>query len=463
MPSSVFDSIFLKHLWGTDEMYAVFCDENRVQKWFDYEAALAVAQAELNIIPSEAADEISKKANVTNVDLDAIAVEIRRTKHPLVPALRALQQICTGDCGEYLHFGPTTQDVLDTGTMLQLQEAHTIFLRDLEAVGRELYRLSSAYKSTPMTGRTHGVHALPITFGHKCAIWLAEAGRNHERLTQLEPRTFVGSLVGAVGTQGSFGQHALELDERVMRRLGLGVADISWQPARDRLVEYVGVLGLIGGGLAKIANEIYNLSHSEIDELEEPFNAGKVGSSTMPHKRNPSVSENVVTVGRALRYNVALMHESLVQEHERDGAGWKIEWKALPESCLMASAILSQMKYILSGLNVHVERMRRNLDITGGLLMSERVMFMIAGSVGKQTAHEIVYEASMEAVERGLTFKEALLNREELAGVLTGEDIETLLDPVTYIGLATSIVERELARARTAGWLKLEGTEYVDG
>jgi adenylosuccinate lyase len=248
-----------------------------------------------------------------------------------------------------------------------------------------------------------------------------------------------------------------------MRRLGLEVADISWQPARDRLVEYVGVLGLIGGGLAKIANEIYNLSHSEIGELEEPFSAGKVGSSTMPHKRNPSVSENVVTVGRALRYNVALMHESLVQEHERDGAGWKIEWKALPESCLMASAILAQMKYVLSGLNVHVERMRRNLDITGGLIMSERVMFMIAGSVGKQTAHEIVYKASMESVDRGITFKEALLNSEELAGVLTGENIETLLDPLTYVGLATSMVEQELAQTRAAGWLELERADEGNG
>ena len=463
MPSSVFDSILLKHLWGTDEMCAVFCDENRVQKWFDYEAALAVSQAELSIIPIEAAEEISKKAKVTNVNLDAIAGEVRRTKHPLVPAIRALQKICTGNYGEYLHFGPTTQDVLDTGTMLQLKEAHTILLRDLKAVGRELFRLSNTYKSTPMAGRTHGVQALPITFGHKCAIWLAEAGRNYERLTQLETRTFVGSLVGAVGTKVSFGQHAYELDELVMRRLELEVADISWQPARDRLVEYVSVLGLIGGGLAKIATEIFNLSYSEIGELEEPFSEGKVGSSTMPHKRNPSSSENVVTVGRALRYNVALMHESLVQEHERDGAGWKVEWKVLPESCLMASVILAQMKYILSGLEVHVERMRQNLDCTGGLLMSERVMFMIADNVGKQTAHEIVYKASMETVNKGISFREALLANEELAGVLTGEDIETLLDPITYLGLATSMVERVLAQTRAAGWLELEGSEAVDG
>ena len=234
MPSGVFDSTLLRHLWGTEELRTLFGDENRVQKWYDYEAALALSQAELGIIPQAAAAEIAAKAKIANVDLEAIAAEIRRTKHPLVPALRALQAVCAADAGEYLHFGPTTQDVLDTAVMLQIKEAHAIFRRDLEEIGRELYGLAEAHKTTPMAGRTHGVQALPITFGHKCAVWLAETGRNYQRLTQLEERTFVGSLVGAVGTQASFGTLAFELDRKVMARLGLGVADISWQPARDR-------------------------------------------------------------------------------------------------------------------------------------------------------------------------------------------------------------------------------------
>src|SRR5580692_3668028 len=247
MPSGVFDSILLKHVWGTEALRAVFNDENRVQKWFDFEAALA--QAELGIIPQAAAAEIARKARVENVDLEAIAAEIRHVNHPLVPALRALQAVCADGHGEYLHFGPTTQDVLDTGVMLQLRQAHPILLRDLKAVGRALYALAEKYQDTPMVGRTHAVQALPITFGHKCAIWLAETGRNYERLTQLEARTFVGSLVGAVGTKASLGDQAFELDARVMARLGLGVADISWHPARDRLVDYVNVLGLVGGSL----------------------------------------------------------------------------------------------------------------------------------------------------------------------------------------------------------------------
>src|SRR5882724_9861125 len=228
MPSGVFDSILLKHVWGTEGLRAIFNDENRVQKWYDYEAALALSQAELGIIPQAAATEIALKAKVANVDLEAIATEIRRTKHPLVPALRALQATCADGHGEYLHFGPTTQDVLDTGVMLQMREAHGIFLRDLRAVGRVLFSLAYNHKGTPMVGRTHAVQALPITFGHKCAIWLAETGRNYERLTQLRERTFVGSLVGAVGPKASFGDLAFELDRKVMARLGLGVASISW-------------------------------------------------------------------------------------------------------------------------------------------------------------------------------------------------------------------------------------------
>jgi adenylosuccinate lyase len=359
MASGVFDSILLQHVWSTEELRGVFNDDNRVQKWFDYEAALAVSQAELGIIPAAAATEIAAKAKVANVDLAAIASEIRRTKHPLVPALRALQAICNGGHGEYLHFGPTTQDVLDTGVMLQIKQAHAIFKRDLQHIGRELFRLAERHKDTPMAGRTHGVQALPITFGHKCAIWLAETGRNFERLTQLEDRTFVGSLVGAVGTQASLGNLAFELDRKVMARLGLGVAEISWQPARYRLVEYVSVLGLIGGSLAKIAKEIISLAHTEIDELAEPSHDHEVGSSTMPHKRNPAIAEGIVAVGRTLRYTVALMYEVLIHEHERDAAMWRLEWKALPEACLMTGAILAQMKYVLAGLEVHSDKMRQ--------------------------------------------------------------------------------------------------------
>ena len=453
MASSVFDQILLRHLWGTDELRAIFCDDNRVQKWFDFEAALALEQAELGIIPREAAQEIAARAKVENIDLEAVAAEVRRIKHPLVPALRELQKKCKGDLGEYIHFGPTTQDVLDTGMVLQVKQAHEIFLRDLRETGRELYRLAEKYKATPMAGRTHVVQALPITFGHKCAVWLSEMARHFERMRQLEPRVFVGCLVGAVGTKASYGPQAMELDERVMRRLGLAVADINWQPARDRLAEYVSVLGLVGATLGKIANEIINMERTEVDERAEPFNEGKVGSSTMPHKRNPSVCENIVTVSRAIRYSVGMMQEAMFVEHERDGAVWRMEWKALPEACLMMGVLLAQSKYVLSGLVVNPEKMRSNLDVLGGFLLSERVMFALADKVGKQSAHELVYEASMHGIENGVTFEQSLMKNAQVRNAMSDAELRAVLDPTTYVGMAPEIVDQVLAQITKSGWL----------
>ncbi|MCC6532767.1 MAG: adenylosuccinate lyase [Burkholderiales bacterium] len=453
MAFGVFDMQLLQHVFSTEELRNIFCEQARVQKWYDFEAALALEQAELGIIPRAAAQEIAAKAKVEDVDLVAIGAEVRNVKHPLVPALRALSKLCRGDLGEYVHFGPTTQDVLDTGTMLQLKEAHAIFLRDLKEVGRLLYKLADEHRATPMTGRTHAVQALPITFGHKCAVWLSEVSRHYERFRQLEARVFVGSLVGAVGTQASYGDKAFELDARVMQRLGLGVADINWQPARDRFAEYANLIALAGGTFGKIGNEILNCERNEIDELEEPFNVGKVGSSTMPHKRNPSICENLVTLGRMVRPSAQAALEAMFVEHERDGAVWRMEWKALPESCMMMGAMLFQMKYVLSGLVVRPHHMLRNLKLLGGFLLSERVMFAIADKVGKQTAHELVYEASMRGLEGGMTFEQALFENARVRAALSDEELRAALDPATYIGFAPQIVDRVLQQQRALGWM----------
>jgi adenylosuccinate lyase len=259
-------------------------------------------------------------------------------------------------------------------------------------------------------------------------------------------------MVGAVGTQASFGPKAPELEERVMKRLGLGVADINWQPARDRFAEYVCVLGIIAGTLGKIANEIVTLEHTEIGELYEPFSEGKLGSSTMPHKRNPSTCEAVVANSRAIRYNVAFMLECMIIEHERDGSAWRGEWKALPESCLMMGGMLAMMKYVLQGLNVDVKEMRQNLDRLGGFLLSERVMFVLSDKLGKQTAHELVYEASMHGIENGVTLERALMENKKVRDALTAEELRAALDPTKYLGHAEAIVERVLREQR--GWFQ---------
>ncbi|MCC2595877.1 adenylosuccinate lyase [Pusillimonas sp. MFBS29] len=458
MPSSVFDSVSMQHLWSTDELRAIFSEENRIQKWLDFEAAFSQAQARLGLIPQDAADSISSHANVANIDIPAMAAEMRRIKHSLVPMLKQLIAQC-GDHGQWVHYGPTTQDVLDTGTVLQLKEAHAIFLRDLKACARELARLAQAHRDTLMAGRTHGVQALPITFGHKCAIWLDEVSRHHERMRQIEPRLFVGMLIGAVGTQASLGAEARELEEMTCATLGLAVPDISWGPARDRFAEYANLLAMVGATFSKIGNELRNLQRNEFAEVEEGFTEGKLGSSTMPHKRNPTSAENVAGLSRTLRYNAAMMTEAMVQEHERDGIAWKTEWKALPECCLIAGAILLQSRNLLAGLRVDQDAMAANLDMMRGYLLSERVMLELAKKVGKDNAHEWVYEASMRGIEKKIDFSSAMHDHGQISKVLSDEEIAELTDPANYLGQVGTSIDRTLASQNASGWMRDDTTQ----
>lgn len=451
MAVSVFDMQSLQHLWSTDELRSIFSEDNRIRKWLDFEAALAAAQAELGIIPAAAAADIAAAARLEHIDVGAMAAEIRRIKHSLVPALKQVQAHCAREHGEWLHYGATTQDVVDTGVALQLKEAHAVVLRDLQAVGRELARLAQAHRDTPMVGRTHGVQALPITFGHKCALWLDELGRHHERLLACAPRVLVGMVAGAVGSQASLGPQALEVERRTLAKLGLGAPAISWAPARDRFTEYALLLAMIGATLSKIGNELFNLQRTEFAEVEEGFSEGKLGSSTMPHKRNPTSAENLAALARPLRYSAALMLEGMVQEGERDGIAWKMEWKALPECCLIAGAMLFQAKHLLAGLEVDTQAMRANLDRLRGYLLSERVMLELGGRVGKQTAHEWIYEASMHGLTSRIGFADALRSHRHLAELLGDDEIARLADPMGYLGECAASVDRVLAAQRP--WL----------
>lgn len=453
MAVSVFDMQSLQHLWGTEELRNIFSEENRVQKWLDFEAALAAAQAEMGIIPADAARDIAAHAQVSRIDIPAMSAEIRRIKHSLVPALKQLQAACSKAHGEWVHYGATTQDVVDTGVALQLKEFHAVALRDMQAVGRELARLAKTHRDVPMAGRTHGVQALPITFGHKCALWLDELGRHHERLLQCAPRVLVGMLAGAVGSQASLGEQAVELEQRTMAKLGLAAPDISWAPARDRFTEYTSLLAMIGATLSKIGNELFNMQRNEFGEVEEGFSEGKLGSSTMPHKRNPTSAENLAGLSRPLRYNAAMMVEGMVQEGERDGIAWKMEWKALPECCLIAGAMLFQAKNLLAGLKVNADVMATNLDKMRGYLLSERVMLELSERVGKQTAHEWIYEASMHGITAKLGFADAMRQHKGLAELLSDEEIRTFTDPTGYLGQCASSVDRVLARQQA--WLQM--------
>lgn len=451
---SVFDMTILQDSWSTAQMREVFCEENRIQKWLDVEAALARAQAKLGIIPKKAADEISKKAFYKFMDIEFIFNEFKKTKHPLVPTVRGLEKACENGLGEFVHFGVTTQDIIDTGLVLQFKEGLKLIKKDLKDIAKALLKLTKTHKNTPMMGRTLSLQALPITFGHKTAIWLSELNRHFDRIEELEKRLYVGLIVGAVGTKASLSDKCNEVEALVNKSLGLETPDISWQPARDRFIELGYVLGNINATFNKIAHQILILSHNEIDELAEPFGKGQVGSSTMPHKRNPAISENAVTVSNTLKANLAILSDIERHEHERDGQVWKMEWKLMPEIFLMLSVVLANMKTALSGLDVKKDKMLRNLNTLGGFVLAERVMFALADKFGKQHAHEIVYEAAMKGIENNISFKDVLLKDKDVSKALDKKEIEELLDPTTYVGYAPKLVDDFLEKIKNSEILK---------
>ncbi|MDQ0049428.1 adenylosuccinate lyase [Paenibacillus polymyxa] len=445
MSSHVIDMVLLRNNFGTADMRSIWSEHNRLQKHFDVEAALALAEGEFGIIPRSAAETIAKNAKAEFVDFAEIASEAAKAKHSLNATIKALQSLC-GEDGEYVHFGATTQDIVDTGTILQLKEAHALILSELKEVAGELAKLAEKYKSTPMAGRSHGMQGLPTTFGFKLSVVLSEVNRHIERLKGLEARTFTGVIAGGVGTFASFGPKGPEIEANALQRLGLSVPEICWHSSRDRIAEYASVIGLISGTLGKLANEFYNLMRSEIDEVEEPFAIGKIGSTTMPHKRNPAALEGIASLTRPILHSVSLIQDSLIVEHERDAMSWRGEWIALPEICIYLSAQLLSTKTVLQGLIVKPDNMLRNLNLQGGLLLSERVMFALAESYGKQTAHELIYELSMKAIEEHKPFQDVLVANEQVAKVLDETKIKELLNPETYLGSAIEKVDQVLLK-----------------
>ncbi len=450
MPSHMIDSVLFRDVFSTAQMRDIWDDNSIVQNWLDIEVALAESQAELGIIPKQVAVEIAKKAKVANLDLDVVRADINRVGHSLVPVLRELQRKCEGKAGEYIHLGPTTQDIIDTGFMMAAKKAFAVIYDDLYAVEGYLLDLVEKHKDTIMAGRTHSQQALPITFGYKAAIWASEVHRHLERMKECMSRDFVGQLSGAVGTLASFGPHAFELQERVMQRLGLMVPDICWHVSRDRIVSIVNVLAMVAGTLGKVGNEVVTLQKTEFSELEEPWAEGNVGSSTMPHKRNPNAGEGMHSLSKIVKANLLMIHESLIEEHERDGATWKIEWVALPEAFILTGAILAKSKKVLKDLGVNSAKMLDNLNVLKGLLLSEPVMLCLGEKIGKQTAHEVVYQVSMKTFQEGCSFKESLLKDPRVNKHITAEELDRLLDPYAYKGYSREIAERVLEQGRKA-------------
>lgn len=452
MASHVLDFLILGNNFSTSEMRTIWSEQNRLEKQVDVEVALAKAEGELGVIPTDVADEIVKKADASKLSLQQIADEAAKAKHSLMSTINALQKQ-VGEAGQFIHYGATTQDIVDTATVLQLKQSFAIVERDTKLIAIELKRLAKQYQYLPMVGRTHGMQALPTTFGFKLAVWLDEFVRHLQRLTEIKQRVLVGNISGAVCTYASMGHFGPMIEARALSSLGLNTPNIGWQSARDRFSEYGSVIALISGTLGKIGNEFYNLMRTEINEVEEPFSEGKIGSTTMPHKRNPAALEGLASLTAPLLKSVALIHESMKVEHERDAMSWRAEWIALPEINLYISAQLQTALTIFKGLKVNSDRMLANLLMQNGLLLSEKVMFEIGKRLGKQTAHHLVYNCAMQAFEQNRAFKDVLLDDPLLNKEFSVAELDSWLEPINYLGTAPEKVQQVINYAEQSGVL----------
>ena len=443
MASTAVESILFSGSFGHDQMQQLFSDESLVESLLRVEGALSRAEAAVGLIPEDAAREISEKAShPENFSLRDIRKGLDATGHSLVALVRLLTDACEGEAAGYVHWGATTQDIYDSANALRYKKAFRIVLDYLYRIRDAAARLAEREADTLIALRTHGQHALPGTFGYKVAVWAWEIQRHIERWEQAAPRVLVGNITGAVGTYAGFGGKGEEIQRLAMEDLGLGAPEICWHSSRDRSAEIAALLTMTAGTLEKIASEVYRLSTTEYGEVEEPFFAGKVGSSTMPHKRNPAICEAIITCGKAIRAEASQIFEAMTQEHERHSALWKTEWVAFPNCFIMLGSQLAKTLKVLSEMRVDRERMRQNLDLLHGAIMSEAVMLELGHHVGRGRAHDLVYGASMKAFEQKRPLRDCLLEEPEVMAHLTEADLDRLLDYRAYIGDAPKLARR---------------------
>ncbi|MBI3326090.1 MAG: adenylosuccinate lyase family protein [Nitrospinae bacterium] len=427
---------------------ALFSEASRYQAWLDVEAALAQAQAELGIIPEHAAVEITRKAHLSFLNMDAIRAGLARTAHSLVPLIWEFDRVCEGDAGGYIHWGATTQNITQTGEILILRKSHRIFLKQLASVLWALADLAERTKDAALPGRTHGQHAVPATFGFKVAVWIDELCRHVERLRGCEGRVFVAMLGGGAGTLASLGEIGLATQAKLAERLGMGSMTVPARTLGDHLAEYVMLLGMLAATCSKIGREIYTLMKQEFGEVEEPVPPGTVGSSTMPQKRNPKLSQDIVADAAHVRALVPFALEAMQTEHEADRTTSMMMDRAIRESCVLTGDILQRLIVLLTGLQVFPERMRRNLNLSGGLIMAEALMLELGKRIGRQRAHDAVYDAAQASVTEGIPFREMLAKDAEVSAHLTPAQIDALLDPTHYTGMCRWFAEQGTGRAR---------------
>ncbi len=445
MPTSLIDSAVFRDIFSTEAMRRVFSDENRVQKYLDFEAALARAQARLGIIPKEAGEEIVRHCNAAEIDMAKLKVQTEKIGYPVLPVVQQLVALCRDGLGEWCHWGATTQDITDTATVMQIREALTIVEANIDNIANALAELARKYRDTPMAGRSNLQQAVPITFGYKMATLLAAFERHKERLKELRARVLIGEFGGAAGTLSSLGGRGLETQAELMKELKLGQPAIAWHTVRDTIAEVGCFLGLVTGTCGKIAFDIKLMMQTEVEEVYEPFHEGRGSSSTMPQKRNPISSVYITALTAVVRQQVAALLEAMVEDHERATGPWEIEWIVLPEIFCLSAGALAQTEFVLTGLQVDEKKMRSNLDLTKGLIVSEAVMMGLGPYLGRQYAHDLVYDICRKVVATGRPLVELLAESPEITKHLDRAALAKLCDPARYLGEAGAMVDRVLA------------------
>ena len=427
---------------------ALFEQDARWQAWLCVEAALAKSEAELGMIPTAAAEEIISKCKLSLFDRLRLEEGFRRTAHSLVPLIWELSRLCGGEAGNYVHWGATTQNITQTGDLLQLRKAHRIYLQQLSAILAALADLAERSKDMALPGRTHGQHAVPAAYGLKVAIWIDEFTRHVERLQDCELRVFVAQLGGAAGTVASFGDHGLEVQARMAADLNMPPMVVPARSIMDHLAEYIMLLALLAASCGKFANEIYTGMKQEFGEVEEPISPGTVGSSTMPQKRNPHLSQDIMAYAAQIRALVPLALECVMTEHEANRQTSLMMRHAQTQACILLGDTLERVRILAEGLVLKPDRMRANLNLTEGLIMAEPIMLALGEYVGRQEAHDIVYDAAQAAAVGDGGFSDLLAADDRVSAHLSPEQVDGLLDPTRYTGLCSRLAEEQSARAR---------------
>ena len=433
--------------YGRDEVKKIFSEDNRLLYQLKVEAALARAHAKFGNIPEKAADEITKKANLNYVKIERVKEIESEIHHDVMAMVKALTEVC-GDAGKYIHLGATSYDIVDSANALQITEAIDIIEKGLVELKNSLLGLAVKYRDTVMLGRTHGQDALPITFGMKMAVFASETDRHIHRIKQCREEVAVGKMSGAVGTGAALGEHFFEIQNAVMEELGLKAELPSTQiVGRDRYIALISVLANIAASMEKFATEIRNLQRSEIGEVAEPFAKKQVGSSTMPHKRNPIICEQICGLSRVIRANLLPAWENAIQWHERDLCNSSSERFIIPHSIILTDWVISQMTKVFSGLDVYPQKMKENIERSMGLPMAESIMILLVEKgMGRQEAHELMRVCSIKAIEQKKHLREILVGDKKIRELLTPEEISNALDAEKYIGSAVKIVDMTIKR-----------------